>query len=104
MNVPSRDRESTFKSFLSAYLECIVYVCKRLHQPGPDGHSIDELSGGTLSESIATVWIGKALDEAVRGGFVGKLSNDTAGTLVGKSIKQLEQIKPGMFFNSTALL
>ncbi|KAF8605670.1 hypothetical protein BDV93DRAFT_521494 [Ceratobasidium sp. AG-I] len=94
LNAPSRDREPTYKSFLSAYLECVHFVCKRLHQPNSDGRLTDEPLGETLSESIATAWIGKVLVEAIRGGFAGKISDNIVGILVGNSMKKLEQMNP----------
>lgn len=89
---------------MSAYLECIVFVCKRLHQSTLDGDLVEELSEKTLAESIATTWIGRVLAEVMQGRFAGKLSDNSAGMLIGNSIKKLEQVNPGKFFMSVGPL
>ncbi|KAG9102281.1 hypothetical protein FS749_009621 [Ceratobasidium sp. UAMH 11750] len=92
LSVLPRDREPVLKSFLSAFLECVVLICKRLKQtvePIASGASSTTL---TLLESIIQARIGRVMTELVHGGLAESLPIGVSGALLGESIKKLEQI------------
>ncbi|KAG9125401.1 hypothetical protein FRC07_007760 [Ceratobasidium sp. 392] len=93
LSVLPRDRELVLKSFLSAYLECIVFVCRKLKQ-NFDLNTEESGVTDTLLESTMKARIGQVITEVVQGGLIDTLSSGTTGVLLGASIKKLEQIAP----------
>ncbi|KAG8794615.1 hypothetical protein FRC12_023113 [Ceratobasidium sp. 428] len=91
LSVLPRDRESVLKSYLSSFLECVVFVCQRLKQTLES--DADATTPGLL-EIIMNTRIGQVVKELVQGGIMESLPANTAGTLLGGSIKKLEQIAP----------
>ncbi|KAG8717628.1 listerin E3 ubiquitin protein ligase 1, partial [Ceratobasidium sp. 395] len=91
LSVLPRDREPVLKSYLSTFLECVVFVCQRLKQTLES--NADATTPGLL-ETIMNTRIGQVIKELVQGGIMDSLSANTAGTLLGGSIKKLEQIAP----------
>ncbi|KAG8744954.1 hypothetical protein FRC10_009189 [Ceratobasidium sp. 414] len=89
-----RDRELVLKSFLSAFLECIVFACRKLKQTVVPATDSSSSTTATLLESIVKARIGQVMTELVHGGLAESLPIGISGTLLGESIKKLEQIAP----------
>ncbi|KAG9100434.1 hypothetical protein FRC06_004143 [Ceratobasidium sp. 370] len=94
LSVLPRERELVLKSFLSAFLECVVFVCRRLKQIVEPVTDTTPPTTATLLESTMKARIGQVMTELVHGALGRSLPIGTSGTLLGESVKKLEQIAP----------
>ncbi|KAF8755405.1 Ring finger [Rhizoctonia solani] len=77
LSVLPRDREPAGKAFLSCVLDC------------------PELQPGKAVELVPLKWIARIIQEVIHGDLSQNVPVDTAGQLIGESMKKLEHISPG---------
>ncbi|CAE6368756.1 unnamed protein product [Rhizoctonia solani] len=97
LNVLPRDRESTWKAFLSSVLDCVIFLSRKLHtstQLSRFEH-ISAQPGHTL-ELVPLGWIAHIIQEIIYGDLSQNISVDAAGQLIGGSMKKLENISSDM--------
>lgn len=95
LNVLPRDREPTVKAFLSSLLDCVVFIARKLHTRSTVSSSLVDSSSSRSDDALELVplsWITHILQGFFHGDLVQNVSINTAGELIGGSMKKLELI------------
>ncbi|QRW23508.1 E3 ubiquitin-protein ligase listerin [Rhizoctonia solani] len=98
LSVLPRDREPAGKAFLSCVLDCVIFFIQKLHTPTQllQSEHRSELQPGKAVELVPLKWIARIIQEVIHGDLSQNVPVDTAGQLIGESMKKLEHISPDM--------